>query len=328
MSQISKKISKTIWVFTVVGLGFIVVGCASDNYQAAQLANADIQALEDLWMTSSSYGGRYKIVQEFERRKSVDGLMYCLYWATYAPISKSAPGQYIPTPWSSSNLQYQPGQGWRQARPQGKLNFSRKDAVQVVHALGRIKNPKAIPALKQSVLIFKDTEFKMAVLNALQKFDSPEAASAILQSLNDPDPKIRFQALDMVSHIKSSETMEAVLPILLDEDANIRWKAVHTLGQIGAPRAAGRIGFLLGDPDKSVRSISKNVLRELGISEKKIADWEKKAKQLSIDEVYRTKQAYQKAEIEKQELVKKLKSETDLKKQLEDSLKNMKRNVS
>jgi hypothetical protein len=286
------------------------------------LANADIQALEDLWMTSSSYGGRYKIVQEFERRKSVDGLMYCLYWATYAPISKSAPGQYIPTPWSSSNLQYQPGQGWRQARPQGKLNFSRKDAVQVVHALGRIKNPKAIPALKQSVLIFKDTEFKMAVLNALQKFDSPEAASAILQSLNDPDPKIRFQALDMVSHIKSSETMEAVLPILLDEDANIRWKAVHTLGQIGAPRAAGRIGFLLGDPDKSVRSISKNVLRELGISEKKIADWEKKAKQLSIDEVYRTKQAYQKAEIEKQELVKKLKSETDLKKQLEDSLKN------
>ncbi len=320
MSQISKKISKTIWVLAVVVLGFIVLSCASDNYQPAQLANADIQALEDLWMTSSSYGGRYKIVQEFERRKSVDGLMYCLYWVSYAPKSKSAPGQYIPTPWSSSNLQYQPGQGWRQARPKTKLNFSRKDAVQVVHALGRVKNPKAIPALRQSVLIFQDTEFKMAVLNALQKFDSPEATSAIMESLKDPDPKIRFQALDMVSHIKSSKTMQAVLPLILDDDAGIRWKAVHTLGQIDDPRAAGRIGFLLGDPDNDVRSISKNVLKELGVSEEKIADWEKKAEQLSIDEVYRTKQAYEKAEIEKKELAKQLKSEKDLKKQLEWAL--------
>jgi len=322
MSQISKKISQIIFVLTIVGLGVIVLSCASDNYQPAQLANADIQALEDLWMTSSSYIGRYKIVQEFERRKSVDGLLYCLNWVTYAPKRKSAPGQYIPTPWSSSNLQYQPGQGWRQARLKTKLNFSRKDAIQVVHALGRIKNPKAIPAFRQSVLIFQDTEFKMAVLNALQKFDSPEATSAIMESLEDPDPEIRFQALDMVNHIKSSKTMEAVLPVLLDDDANIRWKAVHTLGKIGDPRAAGRIGFLLADPDDAVRGIAENVLKKLGTSEAKIADWKQKAGQLSIDEVYRTKLAYQKAEIEKEELVKKLKSEKDLKKQLEESLKN------
>jgi hypothetical protein len=321
MSQISNKIRQTICIIAVVGLGFIVLGCASDNYQQAQLENADIQTLEDLWITSNSYGGRYKIVQEFERRKSVNGLLYCLYWVTYAPQNKSAPpGQYINRPWSSTQYRYHPGQGWRRPRSKSKLNFSRKDAVQVVHALGRLKDPKAVPALGQSVLIFKDTEFKMAVLNALQKIGGPEATSAVMKSLKDPDPKIRFQAMDMVSHIKSSAAMEAVLPVLLDEDANIRWKAVHTLGQIGEPRAAGRIGFLLGDPDKSVRGISKNVLRDLGISEEKIADWEQKVVQLSIDEVYRTKQAYQKAEIEKQELVKQLKSEKDLKKQLEWAL--------
>ena len=277
MSQISNKIRQTICIIAVVGLGFIVLGCASDNYQQAQLENADIQTLEDLWITSNSYGGRYKIVQEFERRKSVNGLLYCLYWVTYAPQNKSAPpGQYINRPWSSTQYRYHPGQGWRRPRSKSKLNFSRKDAVQVVHALGRLKDPKAVPALGQSVLIFKDTEFKMAVLNALQKIGGPEATSAVMKSLKDPDPKIRFQALDMVSHIKSSAAMEAVLPVLLDEDANIRWKAVHTLGQIGEPRAAGRIGFLLGDPDKSVRGISKNVLRDLGISEEKSADWEQK----------------------------------------------------
>ena len=97
---------------------------------------------------------------------------------------------------------------------------------------------------------------------------------------------------------------------------------MHTLGEIGDSRAAGRIGFLLSDPDKSVRGIAENVLKKLGTPEAKIADWKKKAGQLSIDEVYRTKLAYQRAEIEKQELVKKLESEKDLKKQLEESLKN------
>jgi hypothetical protein len=222
MSHISKKMRQTIWVLAAVGLGFIVLGCASDNYQPAQLANADIQTLEDLWMTSSSYGGRYKIVQEFERRKSVDGLLYCLYWVTYAPQNKSAPSQYVSSPYSSSQLRYQIGKGYQLAKTKGKLNFSRKDAVQVVHALGRLKNPKAISSLRQSFLTYQDTEFKMAVLSALQKIGGPEATSAIMESLKDPDPKIRFQTLDMVSHIKSSAAMEAVLPLLLDEDANIR----------------------------------------------------------------------------------------------------------
>jgi len=79
---------------------------------------------------------------------------------------------------------------------------------------------------------------------------------------------------------------------------------------------------LLADPNESVRGIAENVLKKLGIPEAQIADWKQKAGQLSIDEVYRTKLAYQKAEIEKQELAKKLESEKDLKNQLEESLKS------
>jgi hypothetical protein len=60
----------------------------------------------------------------------------------------------------------------------------------------------------------------------------------------------------------------------------------------------------------------------LGVPEEKIDDWKDKAAQVSIEDVYRSKLAYQRAEIEKQELVKKLESEKDLKKQLEKSLKN------
>ena len=99
-------------------------------------------------------------------------------------------------------------------------------------------------------------EFKQTVLKAYREIGTPKATFLTAELLKDPDPDVRFQALDTLSQIKTTESMEAVLPMLLDGDAYIRWKAVHTLGQIGDPRAAGHINFLLGDPDKSVRGIS------------------------------------------------------------------------
>jgi hypothetical protein len=291
MSQIPKKIGRTIWVLAIVGLGLMLVGCASDNYQASdnELADADMEALRNLWLK----GGREKskIIQELERRKSVEGLEFCLHWATYYAYRKI-------------------------------LKYTTEDAIEIVNALGRIKDPKAIPVLSNFAHIITRKEFKLAVIRAYKEIGSPQAAIPISRFLKDPDPEIRFQALDVLGRIKSTESMEAVFPMLLDDDADIRWKAVHALGEIGDSRAGGRIGFLLADPDKSVQGIAENVLKKLGTPEKKIANWKKKAGQLSIDEVYRTKLAYQRAEIEKQELAKKLESEKDLKKQLEDALKN------
>ena len=314
MKHISKKTGQRKWVIAVIGLVCILMGCASANYQPAKLASADIQTLTDLWMASSSNSGRYKVVQEFERRESIEGLLFCLSQVRYTFRGKSDREQY--NPWKSTY--YNPGRKSRRSR----ITYSKKDAIQVVNALGRIKNPKAVPDLRRFFPTYNDTDFKMTVLNALQNIGGPEAEFVILESLKDSDPEIRFMALDIAKDIKSNAAMEAVLPVLLDEDAKVRWKAVYTLGEIGEPGAAGRIGFLLGDPDKSVRAISENVLRKLGLSEKKIADWKQKAEQLSIDDVYRTSQAYQKAEIEKKALAKQLKSEKDLKKQLEEAFKN------
>ena len=195
MSQISKKIRQAIWILTVVGLGLIVVGCASDNYQPAQLADTDIEKLKDLWLESSNFGHRYMIVQEFERRKSLDGLLFGLYWATRQQFRKSAqgsPGQY--NPWTSSEYRYHPGEGYKRARSKTRSNLSKKDSIEIVHALGRLKNPIAVSSLRETFLRVEDAELKMVILNALQKIGSPEAASAIRQSLKDPDPKIRFPA--------------------------------------------------------------------------------------------------------------------------------------
>ena len=316
MDRISKKISRAVFALSFIGLVFITMNCASNNYQPNKLANADIDGLKTLWLESSSQGNRSKIVQEFERRESLDGLLFCLYWVTRGQARKTAP------------VQYNPYVGWRKAAPTSK--FSTADAIELVNAVSRIKNPEAaqslraevIHTLREAVPRVQSKEFTIAVLSAYKEIGSSQAAFAAIDILKDPDPEIRFVALDTIGHLKPNERMEDVFPMLVDNEANIRWKAVHTLGEIGNPRAADRIGFLLADPDVSVRGIAENVLKKLDISAEQIADWKQKAGQLSIDEVYRTKLAYQKAEIEKQELAKKLESEKDLKNQLEESLKS------
>ncbi len=284
MSQIFKKISQTVFALTIIGLGLIVISCASNNYQSTQVADADIETLKDLWLKSSSHYARKNIVNELEKRKAVDALIYCHHFATFyykRPNSKSVWGR-----------------------------FAIEDSIVIVDALGRLKDPKAINSIAETGRFTahnKSKQLKLAILKAYKEIDSPGAVPLIKNYLRDPDYDIRFQALDTLSHLEYLESMEMVFAALFDDDANIRWKAVHALGEIGNPKAAGRISLLLADPDESVRGIAENVLKKLGTSEEKIADWKQKAGQLSIDEVYRTKLAYQKAEIEKEELVKKRK---------------------
>jgi HEAT repeat protein len=201
------------------------------------------------------------------------------------------------------------------------LNRRGQDYLSIIEIFGRLKDPIVSGDIGRS-LKFVSEKGMIAALKTLKILKSPNAVLSIKGLLNHGDKKIRWQAIDTLSYIKTNASMESILPKLFDKDHDIRWKAVQALGEIGNPQAADRISLLLADPDESVRGIAENVLMKLGTPEAQIADWKKKAGQLSIDDVYRTQLAYQRAEIEKEELVNKLKSETDLKKQMENSLKS------
>ena len=280
----------------LICLVLFAVYCAPTKQE---LSGKDTEALKDLWLKSSTVSTREKIVSELEKRKDVDALIFCLDFAKYyykRNASKNAWGK-----------------------------FPVQDSIIIVNALGRLKDPKAINTIAETGRLSKDfvnNELKLATLQAYKEIQHPNVILPTLKFFNDPETEIRWHVLDTLSVIKTPPSMQAIFPALFDNEPNIRWKAVHALGEIGNPLAAGRIGLLLADPDESVRGLAENVLRKLGTSEEKIAEWKQKADQLSIDEVYRTKLAYQKAEIEKQELAKKLESEKDLKKQLEASLIN------
>ena len=315
MSRISKKIMRAAIALGTVGLVLLAMNCTS--YQSAdsrkdqttdmQLSKAGIETLKDLWLKSDKLSARNDIVQEFRKRKSVDGLQFCLLWTTLAHSKSASDGVLL----SNRRRSY--------ASPP---RYSIKESIDIIIALGESKSPKAIRPLTDAMRRDQDKRFLIAILQAFSEIGSPEAVSPTAEILQNPDPHIRIVALDTLGQIKSSKGIEIILPSLFDNDARIRWKAVYALGEIGDPETAGHISLLLGDTDESVRTISEITLKKLGVPEKQIADWKNKAGKISIEEIFRSKLAYQKAEIEKQELVKKLENEKDLKNQLEESLKN------
>ena len=288
----------TISFLFLIGLSFLMFNCATTKLE---LGYKDIETLKDLWLKSDSLNTRIEIVKELESRKAVDALTLCLYYAKASLISlKRSP--------------HRAGIG-------EIYKFELKEFLSIVHALGRLKDPVAIESLADVGLHVPIKKFKLAVLRAYKEINNTKAILPVIGFLSDPDPDIRWQALDMVGHFKDSDSMDAIFPFLYDDDPNVRFKAIHTLGEIGNPKAIDRISLLLADKDESISGFSETILRKLGVREEKIMDWKGKAKRLSLEDVYRTKIAYQKAIIEKEALKVKLESEADIKRELENSLK-------
>ena len=289
------KINTLLLIFLIF-FSFIWLNCSSTKHEIKhEMIKEDTETLKEMWFKSDRFSIRNEILHELERRKEVNTLLTCLIWAYKG----------------------------RETRPYGKtIQLNRdQDYLSIIEIFGRLKDPIVSGEIGRS-LICVSTEEKMAALKTLRILKDAKSVLSIKGLLNHEAKEVRWQAIDTLSYIKTDASMESILPKLFDKDGDIRWKAVQALGEISNPEAADRISLLLADPDESVRRIAENVLRKLGTSESQIADWKKKSGQLSIDDVYRTQLAYQRAEIEKQELVNKLKNETDLKKQMENSLKS------
>lgn len=273
-------------------LSLLAMSCSVNKYD---LSSRNIEALKDLWLNSDSQIARKAVVQELEKRKAINALSFCLHFALY----------YY----------------WTNERNWGKYPI--EDSITLVSALGRLNDPKAIDGITEALKLgINNKELKLAVLQAFRNINHPKIITPTITLLNDPDPEIRWQAIDVLEGIKSAKSMEALYPLLFDEKSDIRWKAVQALGEIGNVEATGHISLLLADPDITVRGIAENVLKKFGVAEEKIKDWKMKAAGLTIEDIYRSKLDYKKAVVEREALKLKLESEADVKKQLEISLKD------
>jgi HEAT repeat protein len=317
-----RAIYQILLILFALNLALILLNCVSNGSQKeesvdvsltdSELKKADIETLKEIWLNSESSQDRDRIVHEFKKRRSVDGLQFCLIWTTLAYSRSAADGKLLWRPLMKPGV----------APAQSKYTI--KEAIDIVKALGETKSPEAVEPLTGAIRRIQRNDFLTEILQAFAKIGSPEAISSITEILRNPaiDTHIRIVALDTLGQIKSHKSQQVILPALYDIDARMRWKAVYALGQLGYPEAAGHISFLLGDTDESVRKISEITLKKLGVSDEKIARWKAKAGHVSIEDVYQSKLAQQRAEIEKQELAKQLESERDLKRQLQESLKD------
>lgn len=294
--------SLTISLVFPIALGFLTFNCAPTKYELGnkELGHKNLEALKDLWLKSNSLSTRIEVVQELESRKATDALTLCLSYAKY----------------SLMGLKHRPDRARKDV-----YKFKLKEFLIIVKALGRLKNPGAIASLADVGLHVPNKKLKLAVLQAYKEIDNPKAVLLATGFLSDADYEVRWQALDTLSHFKGPDSMEAIFPLVYDNEPDIRFKAIHALGEIGNPKAIERISLLLVDSDESVKGLAETVLRKLGAREESIKDWKEKAEHLSLEDVYRSKIAYQRAVVEKEALKKKLESEADIKRQLEESLK-------
>ena len=162
---------------------------------------------------------------------------------------------------------------------------------------------------------------RLYILNIFGRLKDPKTVPLLTDQLKNMDYSLRTQALDSLGKIRDPSTIEKILPLLYDEDPKIRGKAVHTLGEIGDSRATVPISRHLADSDLFVRKLAEEALIKLGRSAEEIEAWKKKAEAMTLDELYSAQLTYQRTLTEKEELRAKLENETDIKRQLEQSLK-------
>jgi hypothetical protein len=265
-------------------LAVLIAGCVTTGAMREMSA----QELEEAWRTSQERT-RAAIVEELERREAVDALVGCLTRTGSGVMTR-------------------------------RTGFTKHDIVAILEALGRIGDPRALERVLY-VNDMGDKEVKLALLEAYAGIGGERCGKAALQYLEDGAQEVRWQALHALETLGTGEHVVRVKPLLFDTDANIRWKAVHVLGTIGGDGVIGPLSLALADRDEQVRGLAENVLRRLGVAEERIAGWKSKAQKVSLDDVYQSKMAYQKAVVEKEALEEKLESEADVKRSLEASLK-------
>lgn len=162
---------------------------------------------------------------------------------------------------------------------------------------------------------------RLFIFNIFGRLKDKRTVSLLTDQLENMDYALRTQALDALGKIKDPAAIENIIPLLYDKDPKVRGKAVHTLGEIGDPKVSVHISRHLADSDIFVRKLAEDALKKLGSPDEKIEAWKKKAAGMTLDDLYTAQLTYQKTLTEKEALQARLENETDIKQQLEQSLK-------
>jgi HEAT repeat protein len=130
----------------------------------------------------------------------------------------------------------------------------------------RVRGLEEDPLRRAYAFIASDSEeLRREGIRALRRvgrFD-PEARLAMRQLLNDPNSRVRLEALQALGEVRDKEAVPRMTEMLADNDPAIRRQAIRSLSECEAGEAAPSIAAQLGDTDARVREEAADALGEL-----------------------------------------------------------------
>lgn len=140
--------------------------------------------------------------------------------------------------------------------------------IPLLHILGLLKNPKAMPLIFEAL---KDGDYgvRLAAVQELGKFGR-EALEPLTEAMHDRNPEVRAAAVESLGYI-GLPVLDQLITALKDEDGSIRAAAIQGIARIGEP---GQFMLVqsLDDPDRQVRIAVSRLLDESGWEPKYTTD--------------------------------------------------------
>lgn len=118
--------------------------------------------------------------------------------------------------------------------------------IVVCEAIGRLKEPKTIPALKE---LFADSDAKWAAIEAVGRIGGDGAFTSLQPLLNDPSAEVRSATIASLRQVKDPR-VEPALTALTSKDpsVDVRLKAVEAVREIKGDQRGGT-GMVVSSKD-------------------------------------------------------------------------------
>jgi|CXWL01.1.fsa_nt_gi twitching motility protein PilT len=118
--------------------------------------------------------------------------------------------------------------------------------IVVCEAVGRLKEPKTIPALKE---LFSDSDAKWAAIEAVGRIGGEPAATTLMPLLGDPTAEVRSMTVTTLRTVKDPRVEQALTQVTTkDPSVDVRLKAVEILREMKGDLRGGT-GMVISSKD-------------------------------------------------------------------------------
>jgi HEAT repeats len=146
-------------------------------------------------------------------------------------------------------------------------------AIAILLTLPVLGDRRAVPVISEA-LSHLDEQVRFAAITALADTPAPEAASALVKALGNPEPETQRFAVREIGRVKAAPAVHQLTRAL--EDLNVlqrtyetKKEVIRALEQIGTPEARRALkrtadrGFVWGRKSRELRSLARHALKHI-----------------------------------------------------------------